>query len=82
MTSKVIRFEMGNRIKVSDREMFHYYKNHQKEFWTPGKFFVSHILFIVDPKSADKERRLKELKAREILRRLRAGQDFAELARK
>ncbi len=82
LTSKVIRFEMGNRIKVSDREMFHYYKNHQKEFWTPGKFFVSHILFIVDPKSADKERRLKELKAREILRRLRAGQDFAELARK
>ncbi|MFQ5482372.1 MAG: peptidylprolyl isomerase [Nitrospinaceae bacterium] len=81
MVSKVMGFQVKNRTKVSDREIKVYYQRHRKEYWTPPKIQARHILFILDDKVTAEQRRFKEAKAREVLKRVRAGESFESLAR-
>ena len=82
MVSKVTRFEVGNRVKVSEKSIIKYYKENQKEFWQEGKVKARHILFIAERGSSEKIRREKLQQAKKILLKLRKGNDFAKLAMK
>jgi parvulin-like peptidyl-prolyl isomerase len=81
MVSKVSRFEMSNRVKVSDKEINNYYSSHQKEFWKDSQIRARHILFIVEPGASEKNRREKLDQAKKTLNKIREGGDFINIAR-
>jgi peptidyl-prolyl cis-trans isomerase SurA len=80
MVSKIARFEIGNRVKISDKAIIKYYKEHQKDLWLDGKVRARHILFIAERGSSKKNRREKLQLAKIVLGELQEGKDFAELA--
>ncbi|MBC8286732.1 MAG: peptidylprolyl isomerase [Nitrospinae bacterium] len=82
MVSKIARFEIGNRVKVSDKDIDQYYNAHQKEFWEDGQVRARHILFIAERGSSETNRRAKLKQAKKVLSEIRKGGDFAELAKK
>ena len=82
MVSKVSRYEMSNRVKVSNKEINNYYSSHQKEFWNDSQIRARHILFIVEPGASEKNRREKLDQATKVLNKIREGGDFIEIARK
>jgi peptidyl-prolyl cis-trans isomerase SurA len=83
MVSKITRFEIGNRVKVSEKSIIKYYKKNQKEFWEEGKVRARHILFISERGSSDeKSRRSKLRQAKKVLNEIRKGNDFSKLAMK
>ena len=81
MVSKVSRYEMSNRVKVSDKEINKYYRSHQKEFWKGSQRHARHILFIVEPGASEKNRKEKFDQAKKILNEIREGGDFINIAR-
>jgi peptidyl-prolyl cis-trans isomerase SurA len=46
MVSKVNRYEMSNRVKVSDKEINKYYRSHQKEFWKDSQRHARHFFLL------------------------------------
>ena len=80
MASKVSRFEMSNRVQVSDKEIAKYYRSHQKEFWSDSKVRARHILFIVEPDSTEANRKIKLEQAKKALTNIRKGESFIEIA--
>ena len=81
LVSKISRFEVGNRVKVSDKSVDEYYRKHQKEFWTDGQVRARHILFIAERGSSETNRKVKLEQAKIVLSKIQEGEDFAELAR-
>lgn len=82
MVSKIARFEIGNRVKVSDKDIDQYYNAHQKEFWEDGQVRARHILFIAERGSSETNRKAKLEQAKKVLSEIRKGGDFVELAKK
>jgi peptidyl-prolyl cis-trans isomerase SurA len=80
LVSKITRFEISNRVKVSDKEVNQYYRAHQKEFWEDSRVRARHILFIVERSSSEANRKAKLKRAKKVLNEIRKGEDFAELA--
>ena len=80
LVSKITRFEISNRVKVSDKEVNQYYRDHQKEFWEDGRVRARHILFIAERSSSETNRKVKLQQAKKVLNEIRKGKDFAELA--
>ena len=81
LLSKVVRFELGSRVSISERKIAKYYHNNQKDFWYPGKARVRHILILTEKElSADKKKE-KYLQAKEILGEVKRGKDFADAAK-
>ncbi len=79
--SKVIDKRVRAVIDVSDEDILIYYERNRDEFSTDEEIRARHILFLV-PREAGEERRLAiENRAAEVLALVRAGGDFAELAR-
>ncbi len=82
LVSKITRFEISNRVKVSDKSIDQYYKEHQKDFWEDGRARARHILFIAERGSSEINRKAKLQQAKKVLREIRGGDDFSELATK
>ena len=82
MVSKVMSFHTKSSVKVSQKDIQKYYEGNKKEFWVPPKIHVRHILFIIDDTLTRPQKRLKEIKAREVLKQIAAGEDFEKLAKK
>jgi len=74
--------ELQRRTSVSDDEIRRYYEEHKNEF---EQVRARHILFSTRPIARDgnppPDKEAVRRKAREVLRRARAGEDFAALAR-
>jgi peptidyl-prolyl cis-trans isomerase SurA len=82
MVSKISRFELGNRVKISAKSIVTYYKKHQNDFWKDGQVRARHILFIAERGSSEKIRNEKLQLAKKVLQEIQKGKDFAELAKK
>ncbi len=80
MVSKVTRFEIGRRAKISEESIAKYYTENPKEFWQEGKIRTRHILFIAERGSPEEFRKEKLQEAEKILLELQRGDDFAKLA--
>ncbi|RJR18328.1 MAG: hypothetical protein C4582_11810 [Desulfobacteraceae bacterium] len=78
---RLINHEVKSKIIVREEEIAEYYKTHQDEFNTPAKVRLSAI-FLKDKASRTHED-AKSLNdsARELVSRLKGGEDFGELAR-
>lgn len=70
-----------SQVKLGEADLKQYYGQHVGEYHVSERVKVSHILFKTEGKSAD-EVAATEKKAREVLAQVKAGGDFAELAKK
>jgi peptidyl-prolyl cis-trans isomerase SurA len=75
---EVIRFEVGGRIAVGEREIREYYDAHPKEFTVPGSVNVQEIVLLAGDETAKNNRRPE---AREIYERAKQTDDFGALAK-
>ena len=82
LVSRVMQMHVGSASAPGEKSIRKYYRKNKKNFWIPEKMILSHIMFITEGDSSGKERRLQKKKAEEILRRIQAGENFSELAKK
>ncbi len=69
-------------VKVPEKELKAYYKDHPKVFTHPEQVRASHILVQVKNMKDEKEKNAAKKKIEAIQARLKKGEDFAALARK
>lgn len=72
----------GGAPQVTDAEVQQYYSQHQKDYQVEDQVKVRHILIKVDPNADAKTDAAAKQKAEDILKQLRNGGNFAELAKK
>lgn len=66
---------------ITEEEVHRFYQDNPEQFHRPERLRVRHILIRVPEDTADAERTEKRRHIERILKDLRAGQDFAKLAR-
>jgi peptidyl-prolyl cis-trans isomerase D len=69
--------QVRQQVKVSDAEIEAFYKQNIAQYTTPEQVAASHILLRLDDKDPAEVRK----QAEEIVKRARAGEDFAALAK-
>ncbi len=81
LTQEVIRREVGSRIIIGRDEIQKYYDEHKNEFQRPEQVYLREIFVSTEGK---KEEEIPELekKARNLLERVKKGEDFIELAKR
>jgi len=79
---ELVEREVGAKVTVSDAEVHDFYTGNQSAFETPERARVRHILVQVDEKDDEKTRAEKRAKAEALLKQLKEGADFEELAKK
>ncbi|MGH7262591.1 MAG: SurA N-terminal domain-containing protein, partial [Candidatus Rokuibacteriota bacterium] len=67
--------------RVSDADVEAYYKGHAAEFERPRRVRVSHILVRVPPVGGSEAEEKAKAKVEAAIKRARAGEDFAKLAK-
>ena len=72
--------EIGGRIKVTDREVDHYMETQEKAGEETVQYHLAHILIAVKETASATEIQKAQSKADELVRKLRAGQDFTQTA--
>jgi peptidyl-prolyl cis-trans isomerase D len=72
----------GGPAPVTNQEIAQYYQAHQKDYQVPDEVKVRHILIQVAPKADAKTDAAAKQKAEDVLKQLKAGGNFAELAKK
>jgi peptidyl-prolyl cis-trans isomerase SurA len=75
---EVIGREVGSRIQLSRDDARKYYEAHKKEFESPGMVRLGQILISTEKRKPEEA----EKRANEALAELKAGQRFAEIAKK
>jgi peptidyl-prolyl cis-trans isomerase C len=80
IASEYLKKEVVAKINVSEEDMQLYYKIHQEEFQTPEMVRARHILIKVDRTASEDDKKKAKEKADGILKRIKAGEDFAKLA--
>jgi parvulin-like peptidyl-prolyl isomerase len=68
--------EVAGKVTVSEDEMKTYYETNQDKFMTPEAVRARHILIRADRTASEEDKK----KAEDILKRIKAGEDFAKLA--
>lgn len=72
---------LARDIQVSEQDVKDYYASHREEFNTPEERHARHILFRIDPDASEQAVTEARTKAEAVLAEIRAGKDFAVLAR-
>jgi peptidyl-prolyl cis-trans isomerase D len=72
---------VAKQIKVSEQDARAYYEQNKARYTTPEQRRASHILVKVEPGASDAQKKAARAKAEDILARLKAGADFAALAK-
>jgi len=79
--NNLIEQEIASKVTISDDEAKKFYDENTDKFKQSESVQASHILIGVDPKlTAEEKAKLKE-KAEALLKRAKAGEDFAALAK-
>lgn len=75
--------DIAKKVKVSEAEIKEFYERNKKDLEIPPAVKARHILVRPDEKAADKEKAKKEAKdkAEALLKKIKAGGNFAELAK-
>jgi peptidyl-prolyl cis-trans isomerase SurA len=74
---EVLRYEVGGRVAVGDKEVDAYYSEHPDEFLIPAEATVREIVLLGE----DDARGDRSLQAQAIWSRAESGEDFAALAK-
>lgn len=81
LLSKLVTAEVRSRLVVTEEELRKAYEQQKERFSIAGELTVSHILFLAPEGATSEEETQARQKADAILQQLRAGGDFAALAR-
>ena len=73
--------DVRSTVNVSDAELKQYYTSHLSDYRVPDRVKVAHILFKTTGKSPEEVKKL-EATAKDVLAKIKAGANFAEMARK
>lgn len=80
--NNLVEKEIVPKVKVTDEEAKKFYdENKEKLFKKPEQVKASHILCGVDPKATKEDKEKAKEKAEKLLKEVKAGKDFAELAK-
>ncbi len=79
---KLVKQELGGKIKVTDKEISEFYEKNKEKFTTPESVHARHLLVAKVPEDTDKTKADKKVKAEGLQKKLVAGADFADLAAK
>lgn len=80
LTAKVKEIEVTSQAKYSEADVKDYYEKNKASYKRPIQFKASHILIKVDP-SATKDDKEKSLNlAKELIARIKNGEEFEDLA--
>ncbi len=88
ITQEVISREVGGSIKITQQETQYFYNKHKSELQQPEAIRLSEILVAVpqsasaDPAADDASLKAAQEKASQLLKDLRAGQKFEDVAKK
>ena len=66
---------------VSDQDAEEYYKAHAAEYEQPTRYHVAHVLVRVPPVGGSEAENKAKAKVEDVIKRARAGEDFAKLAK-
>ena len=80
LSSELIKGEVLVKISVTDQDAEAYYKAHQDEYRTPESARARHILIRADRSAPEAQKKEARGKAEEVLKKVKAGGDFAKLA--
>lgn len=81
LLSVVARDEaVTSKVALTDLEVKDYYEKNKETFKRPVEFRASHILIGVEPAATSEDREKKLRFAKDLLAKVRAGEDFAKLA--
>jgi len=72
--------EIGSRIKVTEHEIDHFLETQDKIGDESAQYHLGHILIAVKEAASPAEVQQAQNKAAELVKRLRAGEDFRQLA--
>lgn len=79
--NNLIESDIASKVTVTETDAKKFYDDNADKFKQPETVQASHILIGIDPKaSADEKNKAKE-KAAVLLKRAKAGEDFAKLAK-
>jgi len=73
--------KFAGQVQVSDAEVKTYYDEHSAEYEKPEEVHARHILFRLAPGATAEEKAKVRKRAEEVLAKLKAGADFATLAK-
>lgn len=73
--------QWNGKIDVNEAEAKQYYEQNKKQFETPEQVKASHILIKVAPGASDEDKAKAKAKAEQLLKKAKAGDDFAKLAK-
>jgi peptidyl-prolyl cis-trans isomerase D len=73
--------KVSDSIQVTDAQIENYYNSHRDQFQTPERVHARHILLSIANKPKEEVPKIKE-QAEALLKQIKAGGDFAELAKK
>jgi peptidyl-prolyl cis-trans isomerase SurA len=80
-TYQVLQYKVRGRVKVTDEDLKNYYQTHPQEFGGEDEVRVRHIFLpLAEGASAAQEASVRA-EAAKVLQRLKAGEDFARVAR-
>lgn len=80
LATEYIKRKIIANINVTEDDTKIFYKAHMEDFMTPEMVKARHILIKVEKSASDEDKKKAKEKAEEILRRIKAGEDFAKLA--
>ena len=79
--NNLIETEIASKVTISDDQAKKFYDENSEKFKQPETVQASHILIGVDPKASAEEKAKAKEKAEALLKRAKAGEDFAALAK-
>ena len=79
---RVVLLDSKDGLKpIPDADVEKYYNEHAKEFETPRQVQAAHVLVLVPETGGSEAEARAKAKAEDVIRRAKAGEDFAKLAR-
>ena len=78
---RLINYEVKSKIIIREEELKQYYDEHKDEFSTQGKVHLAMIFLKQEDPADETESRALQKEARQIIQKIKAGEDFAKLAR-
>ncbi len=82
VTQQVVRDQVGSKLQISQAEIEKYYEAHQDSYTQPESVHLNEILIPTTENPSNAELATAEAKAKEVEAKLKAGGNFADLAKK
>jgi len=81
ITQQVVRDQVGSKLQISQPEITRYYNEHLDSFTQPESIHLSEILVPTADSATDSQLSAADAKAKEVEAKLKAGGNFADLAK-